>query len=145
MASIEQIIQREINPFDTVTFRTGNFWQEQQDSNLIVESIHQKELNQIREVLDLVTNTHQTRTILLCGERGSGKSYLLGRLKNLLDDRAFFAYVGPWANKERIWRHILRYDSPLLYRRLTAKFRSSDTWILAGRFLRRLARKIANT
>ena len=109
MASIEQIIQREINPFDTVTFHTGNFWQEKQESNLTVESIHQKEIEQINRLLDLIIQTQQTRTILLCGERGSGKSYLLARLKKLLNDRACFAYIGPWADNDRIWRHILRY------------------------------------
>ena len=109
MASIEQIIQREINPFDTVTFRTGNFWQEQQNSNLTVESIHRQELDRIIQVLDRVGSDHQTRTILLCGERGSGKSYLLSRLKKLLNYKAFFGYIGPWADSDRLWRHVLRY------------------------------------
>ncbi len=109
MASIEQIIKREINPFDTVSFHSGNFWQEKQADNLTVESIHQKEIEQIYLLLDLVIQTQQTRTILLCGERGSGKSYLLARIKKLLNDRACFAYIGPWADDNRIWRHILRY------------------------------------
>ena len=109
MASIEQIIQREINPFDTVTFHTGNFWQEKQAENFTVDSIHQIEIQQIHKLLDLVIKTQRTRTILLCGERGSGKSYLLARLKKLLNDRACFAYIGPWADRDRIWRHILRY------------------------------------
>jgi len=39
MASIDQIIRREINPFDPATFKPGNFWQEQQDL-LNVDSIH---------------------------------------------------------------------------------------------------------
>ena len=109
MASIEQIIQREINPFDTVTFHTGNFWQEKQADDLTVESIHQKEIEQIQKLLDLVIKNQQTRTVLLCGERGSGKSYLLARIKKILNDRACFAYIGPWADNDRIWRHILRY------------------------------------
>jgi len=40
MASIDQIIRREINPFDPATFKPGNFWQEQQDPLLNVDSIH---------------------------------------------------------------------------------------------------------
>lgn len=109
MTTIEQLIQREINPFDTVTFRTGNFWEEETDWNLSVESIHQEEIKQIIAALNLVEQSHQTRTIILSGEIGSGKSYLLSRLKKILNGKAFFAYIGPWADSDRIWRHILRH------------------------------------
>jgi len=109
MANIEQLIQREINPFDTVTFRTGNFWEEQTNWNLTVDSIHQEELSLVVTNLGLVAESHQTRTVILSGEIGSGKSYFLGRLKKGLNARAFFAYIGPWADGDRLWRHILRY------------------------------------
>jgi len=46
---------------------------------------------------------------LLLGDSGSGKSYLLGRVKRTLNPKAFFAYIGPWADSEHIWRHVLRY------------------------------------
>ena len=108
MASIEQIIQREVNPFDPVTFYTGNFWQEQQNSELIVESIHTEASDKIIKYLDTISRDHQTRTLLLCGDRGSGKSYLLARLKHQLNSKAFFAYIGPWAESDHIYRHILR-------------------------------------
>ncbi|WP_449418464.1 ATP-binding protein [Phormidium nigroviride] len=108
MTSIEQIIQREVNPFDPVTFYTGNFWQEQQNSELIVESIHTEAIDKIIKYLDIVSRDHQTRTLLLCGDRGSGKSYLLARLKHQLNSKAFFAYIGPWAESDHIYRHILR-------------------------------------
>ena len=109
MASIEQIIQLEVNPFDPVSFHTGNFWQEQQDTTLTVESIHQEVKSEITAVLDQVARDHLTRTLLLIGDRGCGKSYLLGRLKQKLNSKAFFAYIGPWAESDHIWRHILRY------------------------------------
>ncbi len=108
MASIEEIIKRDVNPFDPVTFCTGNFWQEQQNSELMVESIHQDAINTIIKALNIVSKDHKTRTLLLCGDGGSGKSYLLARLKKQLNSRAFFAYIGPWAESDHIYRHILR-------------------------------------
>lgn len=109
MVSIDQIIQQEVNPFDPVTFKAGNFWQDQQDLALTVESIHQEAINQITEVLDQVAKDHHTRTLMLAGDSGSGKSYLLSRVKRILNPKAFFAYIGPWATSDHIWRHTLRY------------------------------------
>jgi hypothetical protein len=108
MASIEDIIKRVVNPFDPVTFCTGNFWQEQQNSELMVESIHQGAIDIIIKALNMVSKDHKTRTLLLCGDGGSGKSYLLARLKKQLNSKAFFAYIGPWAESDHIYRHILR-------------------------------------
>lgn len=90
MASISQTIQREINPFDSTTFRPGNFWQEQQSPVLNVESIHQEAISAIKTVLDQVASDHRTRTLMLYGDSGSGKSHLLGRLKRQLNSKAFF-------------------------------------------------------
>lgn len=109
MATIDEIIQQEVNPFDPVTFYTGDFWQESQQSGLTVDSIHQEAIAEITELLNQVAKDHQTRSILLCGDRGSGKSYLLSRLKQQLNQSAFFAYIGPWVERGQIWRHILRY------------------------------------
>lgn len=109
MAKIDRIIQQEINPFDRVTFYAGNFWQEEQSESLTVEGIHKEAIAQVTEMLEMVAADHQTRTLLLCGDPGSGKSYLLGRIKKLLNSRAFFAYIGPWVESDRIWRHILRH------------------------------------
>jgi GTPase SAR1 family protein len=109
MATIDDIIQEEVNPFDPVTFYTADFWQESQQYGLTVDSIHQEAIAEITELLKQVAKDHQTRSILLCGDRGSGKSYLLSRLKQQLNQSAFFAYIGPWVEQEQIWRHILRY------------------------------------
>ncbi len=109
MASIDDIIKREINPFDRVNSRTGNFWVKDEDKEAIVDSIHQEAITEIEEVLNLVTTDNFSRTILLVGDSGSGKSYLLGRLKRTLNSKAFFAYIGPWVDNDYIWRHILRY------------------------------------
>ncbi len=108
MAPIDQIIRQEINPFDPVTFQTGNFWQERQDQAITVDSIHQSVITQIEGVLDQVAKDHYPRTLLLAGDSGSGKSYLLARLKRTLNPKAFFAYIGPWPDSDYIWRHILR-------------------------------------
>ncbi|MFB2918089.1 ATP-binding protein [Aerosakkonema funiforme] len=109
MASIEQIIKREVNPFDPVTFKAGNFWQEQQDPVLTVEYIHQDILIEIEALLDLVAQDRRTRTLMLYGDSGSGKTYLLGRLKRTFNRKAFFVYIDPFPDSDFIWRHVLRY------------------------------------
>ncbi len=107
MPSIDDIIKRELNPFDTV--QTGNFWTSTEDASFLVESIHQNEVDEIAEILDLVAITHRSYSVLLIGDSGCGKSYFLGRLKRQFNDKAFFAYIGPWADNDHIWRHVLRY------------------------------------
>jgi hypothetical protein len=109
MTSINELIKREINPFDLINLKPGNFWADQPDSTHTVNSIHQKEVFEIEGLLDLVAKDHISRTVILLGDSGSGKSYLLGRLKNTLNPKAFFAYIFcNWADKDYIWRHILR-------------------------------------
>ncbi|MGK7938108.1 MAG: ATP-binding protein [Xenococcaceae cyanobacterium] len=110
MATLREIIQREVNPFDSVTFRTGNFWTEnQQHSSKTVESIHQEAIIQIQDSLQQVIRDRRTRSILLMGDSGCGKSYLLSRLKKTLNDRAFFVYVEHCPSSDGIWQHTLRY------------------------------------
>jgi hypothetical protein len=116
MTEIDRIIQRAPNPFDTETFWSGNFWQEIQNPELTVDSIHQEVLQEIEGVLDQVSEDRRSRTLLLEGETGSGKTYLLGRLKRQLQTpnqnrlpRAFFVYIEPFTASDYIWRHILRY------------------------------------
>ncbi|MFO5526883.1 MAG: ATP-binding protein [Cuspidothrix sp.] len=110
MTDIKDIIKREVNPFDVINLKPTNFWAEEQDSKLMVESIHQETIIEIEGLLDLVGKDHRSRTALLAGESGSGKSYLLGRLKRTLNRKAFFAYIlCNWADSNNIWRHILRH------------------------------------
>lgn len=110
MATLEQIIQREINPFDSVTFRTGNFWtDDKQISTATVESIHYEAFTEINAILENVIKDSYTRSLLLTGDAGCGKSYLLSRLKKNLNDRAFFAYIDSCPSNNSIWRHTLRY------------------------------------
>ena len=106
--SLHQVIQRNVNPFDPATFKPGNFWQDSTDLALEVEAIHQPVLEAVNTVLETVRADSRTRTLILTGDSGSGKSHLLGRMKRQFNDRAFFTYIGPWADSEFIWRHILR-------------------------------------
>ncbi len=108
MKSIDKIICQEVNPFDRESLVPGNFWEEQQEAAFAVNSIHQKETEQIEKTLNELKQDGLSRTILLTGDSGSGKSYLLGRLKRNLNDRAFFAYIGPWPDSKYMWRHTLR-------------------------------------
>jgi chromosomal replication initiation ATPase DnaA len=109
MTTIDRIIQQEPNPFDAETFWSGNFWQEAQNPEFTVDSIHQDSMRAIAETLDMIAQDHRTRTLLLEGETGSGKTYLLGRIKRLLNSKAFFVYIEPFTASDYIWRHILRY------------------------------------
>ncbi|MEA5579854.1 ATP-binding protein [Nodularia harveyana UHCC-0300] len=109
MASVNEIIKHQINPFDEVNYRTGNFWVKNQDQKSLVTSIHQESIAEIEQILHLVSADNFSRTVLLTGDSGSGKSYVLGRLKSTLNSKAFFAYIGPWVDDGYIWRHILRY------------------------------------
>ena len=107
MPSIDEILKQKENPFDK--YVTGNFCGEQQDQGPIVESIHQQELAKIAKILDWVGKDHRPRTVMVAGDSGVGKSYLLKRLKQLFNNKAFFAYIDPWADSDYIWRHTLRY------------------------------------
>ena len=84
------------------------FGGERQNPVLEVESIHQETVDSLDQTLEAVVGDRITRTILLTGDSGSGKSYLLGRLKRLLNPKACFAYIGPWPDSGYLWRHILR-------------------------------------
>ena len=107
MASIDDIILRSANPFDNIS--SVNFWHEQQQPEPAVDSIHQEAITTIEATLDQVAQDHRTRTLILDGDGGSGKTYLLGRLKKAFNHKAFFAYIPPFPQSDHIWRHILRY------------------------------------
>jgi replication-associated recombination protein RarA len=91
MLSIDEIILRSINPFDN--FFSVNFWHKQQQPEPTVDSIHQEVIAKIEAVLDQVAQAHHTLTVILDGDAGSGKTYLLGRLKNKFNHKAFFIYI----------------------------------------------------
>lgn len=107
MTSIDDIILRNTNPFDNI--RSVNFWHQQQEPEPIVESIHQEASAVIEVTLAQVAKDHRTRTVMLDGDSGSGKTYLLGRIKKAFNSKAFFAYIPPFPQSDYVWRHILRY------------------------------------
>jgi len=108
VASLEQLIKINLNPFDPTTFKPGNFWKETQDQSLEVTSIHEHAVDSVESALAQVAHDHKTRTLMLLGDSGSGKSHLLGRIKRRLLSQACFAYIGPWSDSQFIWRHVLR-------------------------------------
>jgi hypothetical protein len=108
MTSLEQLLLQEINPFDPTTHKIFNFWDEPYKQIPIVETIHQSVITQIEEILDRITQDHITRSVILAGDSGSGKSIVLGRLRDRLNAKAFFAYVGHWEENDYVWRHTLR-------------------------------------
>lgn len=110
MATLTEIIQREVNPFDPVTLKTGNFWTDDKQKDIsTVSSIHQEAIEEIENLMHMVAKDHHTRTLLLMGDSGCGKSYLLARLKQNFNHQAFFAYIDPCPSSDCIWQHTLRY------------------------------------
>lgn len=107
MASIDDLILRSTNPFDNL--RSVNFWHRHKDPEPIVTSIHQEAMTVIEATLEQVVRDHYTRTVILDGDSGSGKTYLLGRLKQAFNHNAFFVYIPPFPQSDYVWRHILRY------------------------------------
>ncbi|GFE68531.1 ATP-binding protein [Chroococcus sp. FPU101] len=129
MVTIDSLICQSINPFDE-NLKAGNFWLEQQDTRQTVESIHLEEMKKIESSLDLVSSEHSSRTLLLLGDSGSGKSYLLGRLKRQLNNKAFFIYIDPWVDSRFLWRHILRKTiSSLLYKPENQSYSQLVLWL----------------
>jgi hypothetical protein len=109
MTSINDLIKREVNPFDRINLKPMNFWADMQDTVFTVNSIHQEVIDEIEGILELVATDHNSRTVLLAGDSGSGKSHLLGRLKHNFNSKAFFAYIlCNWTSSDYIWRYILR-------------------------------------
>lgn len=107
MASIDDLILRSTNPFDNL--RSVNFWHRHKDPEPTVASIHQEAVTVIEGTLEQVARDHYTRTVILDGDSGSGKTYLLGRLKQSFNHKAFFVYIPPFPQSDYVWRHILRY------------------------------------
>lgn len=108
MSDLNTIIKQSINPFDTVSFKQGNFWEEDQSPTLTVNSIHQEELKLIADTLAQVAKGKHSRTILLKGDSGSGKTHLLGQLKKKLNNKAFFAHIIASIQNDYIFQYTLR-------------------------------------
>ncbi len=105
--NINEIIRQSDNPFDS-QLTPGNFWHEQQNAAQMVDSIHQDVVDRVKQIITQMDKNKISRTLIISGDSGSGKSYLLGRIKRNLNQKAFFAYISPWPNSSYIWRHILR-------------------------------------
>ncbi|WP_016865758.1 hypothetical protein [Fischerella muscicola] len=109
MTSIDEIIKREVNPFDSVSIKPMHFWYETKNFAVTVDSIHQQEILELEELLNLVDTDHISRSVLLIGDSGSGKTHLLSRLKNKFNSKAFFVHIiCNWVESNYIWRHVLR-------------------------------------
>ena len=107
---VNQIICKSTNPFDTESLTPGNAQQEPYNPALSVDSIHQDALEEINQQLSQIVEDkrHSSRSLIVSGDSGCGKSYLLARFKNTFDQEAFFVDIKPWSDSDNIWRHILR-------------------------------------
>ncbi len=107
MSNLDEIIRQSDNPFDR-ELTPGNFWHEHPNIALTIDSIHQEVLDRVNQILIQINRDCISRTLIISGDSGSGKSYLLGRIKRTLNQKAFFAYISPWPDSSYIWQHILR-------------------------------------
>lgn len=107
MASLDELIAESVNPFDRNLF-TANFWHDRGQFETPVAAIHQAAIDEVEAIFAEVAAGGGSRTVLIVGDSGSGKSYLLGRLRHRLNARASFAYAGPWPDSELVWRHVLQ-------------------------------------
>jgi Cdc6-like AAA superfamily ATPase len=108
MSNLNTLIQQSVNPFDTTHFKRGNFWEEEQSEALSVNSIHQEVLETIKQTLEAVAEDKKSRTLILEGDSGSGKTYLLGRVKKKLSQKAFFAHIIASIQADYTFQYTLR-------------------------------------
>ncbi len=94
------------NPFDTN--RIDSAWAA---GFVDVPSIHEHAFNSTLRALQAVRSTQASRGILILGERGSGKTHLLHRVRSriLSSPDGFFAYIQPATTPDRIFRNFLSH------------------------------------
>jgi len=114
MATLDELIASHINPFDF--YVSGDFFQTPVGPEDPVEAIHRDCLERLKTDIRTAKQRRRPYTSLVVGQSGAGKTFLLGRLQRDWGRQARFAYIGPWADGERIWRHTLRHTvQSLLY------------------------------
>jgi hypothetical protein len=126
MNSIDQFLASVDNPFDEKSFVSGNFSTEKSGQQL-VSSIHQEQVNRIQSHLQIIHKYSSSRTIVLLGDSGLGKTYLLGRLSRQFAGKSIFIYIDPWVDSNYLWRHILRRVANAL---LDTKNKSQESFLL---------------
>jgi hypothetical protein len=73
-----------------------------------VEAINQAATVQLLELVEATRKDGVSRSVLLRGESGTGKTHLIRRVSDHLADSALFASVDPIGDPTRLRRHILR-------------------------------------
>ncbi|TAE60678.1 MAG: ATP-binding protein [Nostocales cyanobacterium] len=107
MQSIDDIILRNINPFDN--FYCPEFINHNLEEQSTISYLHQETFIKIETLLSQNLQDHITRTALITGDSSCGKTYLLNSLKIKLNYKSFFVKIPPFAKRDSIWRRILRY------------------------------------
>ena len=67
MASIQQIVQRTVNPFDSTSFRPGNFWHDDSSQATSINGIHEEIVAGVSQMLSQVQGDRRSRTVVLSG------------------------------------------------------------------------------
>lgn len=75
MASIQQIVQRTVNPFDSTSFRPGNFWHDDSSQATSINGIHEEIVAGVSQMLSQVQGDRRSRTVVLSGIPVPGKAF----------------------------------------------------------------------
>jgi hypothetical protein len=95
-----------VNPF--AVNRVDSAWD---PDSIDVEAINRTAFKRCAEAIELVRNTGYCRGVLLSGERGSGKTHLMQRLRCHIqrDGRDCFIYIPPVSGPDRFFRDVLQH------------------------------------
>ncbi|MBN2326275.1 MAG: ATP-binding protein [Candidatus Omnitrophica bacterium] len=92
------------NPFEGDI--VGTPWEEIQDAELIHNDITKGIIRCVNQIRD--SNDHKSRSVLIHGFAGSGKSHLLARLRKKLEDQVYFTFVQPMVSDRNHWQYLQR-------------------------------------
>ena len=75
-----------------------------------VSEIHAEAFNQCCQAIDYVKTAHQSTSIIIHGEAGSGKTHLMARLRSTLNEHSssVFISVPLQTSPHMLWRHVRR-------------------------------------
>lgn len=88
------------------------------DAELDVPEINRKAFDSCRKLIAGVRESHESATMTLLGEPGTGKTHLLGRVRKTLDHAAgdLFVFAPMATNARTVWRHLRRAVADALLR-----------------------------
>ncbi len=100
----QQLKEEEINPF--LDDNVGNPWGDVNDVPVIHQEVTGKIFQFIRQMKK--DREHRSRSVVIYGFAGSGKSHLLARIRKHTKDSAYFTFVQPMVSEVDYWQYLQR-------------------------------------